>query len=43
MLNSTRQLVLRNVDGVAFVADSQRDKMEENVLSFPSLKENLRT
>jgi mutual gliding-motility protein MglA len=40
--NSTRQLVLRNVDGVVFVADSQWDKMEENVLSFRNLEENLR-
>ena len=41
--NSTRQLVLRNVDGVVFVADSQWDKTEENVLSFRNLEENLRT
>jgi mutual gliding-motility protein MglA len=41
--NSTRQLVLRNVDGVVFVADSQWDKMEENVLSFRNLEANLRT
>jgi mutual gliding-motility protein MglA len=41
--NSTRQLVLRNVDGVVFVADSQWDKMEENVHSFRNLEENLRT
>jgi mutual gliding-motility protein MglA len=41
--NATRQLVLRNVDGVVFVADSQWDKMEENVLSFRNLEENLRT
>jgi signal recognition particle receptor subunit beta len=39
--NSTRQLVLRNVDGIVFVADSQWDKMEENVLSFRNLEENL--
>ncbi len=41
--NTTRQLVLRNVDGVVFVADSQWDKMEENVHSFRNLEENLRT
>jgi signal recognition particle receptor subunit beta len=41
--NATRQLVLRNVDGIVFVADSQWDKMEENVLSFRNLEENLRT
>ena len=39
--NSTRQLVLRSVDGVVFVADSQWDKMEENVESFQNLEENL--
>jgi signal recognition particle receptor subunit beta len=39
--NSTRQLVLRNVDGIVFVADSQWDKMEENVASFRNLEENL--
>src|SRR5271154_6982608 len=39
--NSTRQLVLRNVDGVVFVADSQWEKMEENVRSIRNLEENL--
>jgi signal recognition particle receptor subunit beta len=39
--NSTRQLVLRSVDGVILVADSQWDKMEENVLSFRNLEQNL--
>ena len=39
--NATRQLVLRNVDGVVFVADSQWDKMEENVASFRNLEQNL--
>jgi mutual gliding-motility protein MglA len=39
--NSTRQLVLRNVDGVIFVADSQWERMEENVASFRNLEQNL--
>src|SRR6266705_5730696 len=39
--NTTRQLVLRSVDGIVFVADSQWDKMEENVESFKNLQENL--
>ncbi len=39
--NSTRQLVLRSVDGVVFVADSQWEKMEENVASFRNLEQNL--
>ena len=41
--NTTRQLVLRGVDGIVFVADSQYEKMEENVKSFQNLEENLRT
>jgi len=41
--NTTRQLVLRGVDGLVFVADSQYDKMEENVKSFTNLEENLKT
>ena len=40
--NTTRQLVLRGVDGIVFVADSQYDKMSENVDSFSNLEENLR-
>jgi len=41
--NTTRQLVLRGVDGIVFVADSQYDKMAENVKSFANLEENLRS
>src|SRR5882762_7753720 len=41
--NTTRQLVLRGVDGIVFVADSQYEKMTENVESFANLEENLRT
>ena len=40
--NATRQLVLRGVDGIVFVADSQYDKMKENVESFENLQANLR-
>src|SRR5690349_15709876 len=40
--NTTRQLVLRGVDGIIFVADSQYDKMQENVESFANLEENVR-
>ncbi len=39
--NATRQLVLRSVDGLVFVADSQWDKMEENLESFQNLQDNL--
>jgi len=41
--NTTRQLVLRGVDGIVFVADSQYEKMEENVQSFANLEENLKS
>jgi len=41
MYNSTRKLVLRGVDGVIFVCDSQWEKMRENVESFRNLQENL--
>src|SRR3954468_6384560 len=40
--NTTRQLVLRGVDGIVFVADSQYDKMAENVESFSNLDDNLK-
>ena len=40
--NATRKLVLRGVDGVVFVADSQRDKMQENIDSLKNLQENLK-
>ena len=39
--NSTRKLVLRNCDGVVFVADSQVKKMAENIESLKNLDENL--
>src|SRR6059036_2309562 len=39
--NLTRKLVLRGVDGVVFVADSQWTRLEESVESFASLEENL--
>lgn len=39
--NATRKLVLRGVDGLVFVADSQPDKMDENIESLSNLKENL--
>jgi signal recognition particle receptor subunit beta len=39
--NATRKLVLRGVDGVVFVADSQPDKMDENVESLANLVDNL--
>ncbi len=40
--NATRKLVLQGVDGVVFVADSQRSMFEENVESLQNLFDNLR-
>ena len=39
--NTTRKLVLKGVDGVVFVADSQRAMMQANLDSFRNLEENL--
>ncbi|SRR6266581_4308479 len=40
--NMTRKLVLRGVDGVVFVADSQWERLRDNVESLRNLDENLR-
>ncbi len=40
--NMTRKLVLRGVDGIVFVADSQWDRLHDNVESFRNLQENLK-
>jgi len=39
--NTTRKLVLKGVDGIVFVADSQRPMKEPNVESLRNLRENL--
>ena len=39
--NATRKLVLSNADGVVFVADSQRSRLEANLESFDNLLFNL--
>src|SRR6185436_7016763 len=39
--NTTRKLVLKGVDGVVFVADSQRPMVQANLESFHNLEENL--
>jgi signal recognition particle receptor subunit beta len=39
--NTTRKLVLKGVDGLVFVADSQRPMREANIESFESLVDNL--
>jgi len=39
--NATRRLVLKNVDGIVFVATAERDKMYDNIESFKNLEENI--
>lgn len=39
--NATRRLVLKGVDGVVFVADSQLNQRKKNLLSLKNLQENL--
>ncbi len=39
--DASRKLILKGVDGVVFVADSQRERMEANVESIRNLEENL--
>lgn len=41
--NTTRKLVLKGVDGVVFVADSQRPMLQANKESLHNLEENLAT
>lgn len=38
---ASRKLILRGVDGIVFVADSQVEKMESNIESLEGLKKNL--
>jgi len=40
--DASRKLILKGLDGVIFVADSQRERMEENIESFKNLKTNLK-
>lgn len=40
--NATLQLVLRQADGVVFVADSQMDRQRDNIQAFQALDANLR-
>lgn len=40
--DASRKLILKGVDGVVFVADSQRERMEANIESIRNLEANLR-
>jgi len=39
--DASRKLILKGVDGVVFVADSQMERMEANIESLENLKDNL--
>jgi signal recognition particle receptor subunit beta len=40
--DASRKLILKGVDGVVFVADSQEERMDANIESLNNLEENLR-
>ncbi len=40
--DASRKLILRGVDGVVFVADSQRERMDANIEAMENLQENLK-
>ncbi len=39
--NASRKLILKNVDGIVFVADSQVERMEANIESMQNLYDNM--
>lgn len=41
--DASRKLILKGVDGVVFVADSQDERMDANIESLYNLEENLQT
>jgi signal recognition particle receptor subunit beta len=41
--DASRKLILKGVDGVVFVADSQEERMDANVESLHNLEENLKS
>ena len=40
--DASRKLILRGVDGVVFVADSQEDRMDANIEALDNLNDNLK-
>jgi len=42
LYEDSRRLILKGVDGIMFVADSEIDKMESNLQALESLKNNLK-
>ena len=41
--DASRKLILKGVDGVVFVADSQEERMDANIESLYNLEENLKS
>ena len=41
--DASRKLILKGVDGVVFVADSQEERMDANIESLYNLEENLQS
>jgi len=41
--NASRKLVLKNVDGLVFVVDSQQERLDENIESYINLQDNLKS
>jgi len=41
--NASRRIILRGADGLIFVADSQRERREDNIDSLENLRDNLAT
>ncbi|HEY0656855.1 MAG TPA: GTPase domain-containing protein [Pyrinomonadaceae bacterium] len=41
--DASRKLILKGVDGIVFVADSQEERMDANIESLYNLEENLQT
>jgi signal recognition particle receptor subunit beta len=39
--DNSRKLILKGLDGIVFVADSQEERMEENIQSLENLEKNL--
>lgn len=39
--DASRRLILKGLDGIVFVADSQAERMEENIRSLENLEKNL--
>jgi signal recognition particle receptor subunit beta len=41
--DASRKLILKGVDGIVFVADSQEERLDANIESLSNLEENLQT